>query len=40
MYSNRRNFRVFVEVWVEELDGDDQKYKYGVFRMLNKKYAI
>jgi len=22
MYANRRNFRVFKEIWVEEYDGD------------------
>ena len=44
MYANRRNFRVLMEIWVEEHDGDVRFFagsgNTAVSRMRNEKYAI
>jgi len=43
MYANRQNFRVSMEIGVEEHDGDVRFYGSGntaVSHMRNEKYAI
>ena len=45
MYANRRNFRVFKEIGIEEHDGNvrfftGSGYAAVISRMRNEKYAI
>jgi len=42
MYANRQNFRVLMEIWVEEHDGEVRFYiesgNMAVLRMCNERF--